>query len=79
MWYWVTRSNIQQISYIPQTEQHSPFGLMLLCLGNVTIMCMCVCVCVCVHLHLCVCVCVHMCVCVCVWPQGSEMKNECTS
>ena len=36
MWYWVGRGNIQQISYIPQTEQHSPFGLMLLCLGNVT-------------------------------------------
>ena len=31
------RGNIQQISYIPQTEQHSPFGLMLLCLENVTI------------------------------------------
>ena len=28
MWYLVTRGNIQQISYIPQTEQHSPFGLM---------------------------------------------------
>ena len=34
---------------IPQTEQHSPFGLMLLHLGNVTIMCVCVRVCVCVH------------------------------
>ena len=42
MWYLVTRGNIQQISYIPQTEQHSPFGLMLLCLGNLTIMCVCV-------------------------------------
>ena len=30
------RDNIQQISYIPQTEQHSPFRLMLLRLGNVT-------------------------------------------
>ena len=40
----VTRGNIQQINYIPQIEQHSPFGLMLLCLGNVTIMCVCVCV-----------------------------------
>ena len=30
------RGNIQQISYIPQTEQHSPFGPMLLHLGNVT-------------------------------------------
>ena len=39
----VTRGNIQQINYIPQIEQHSPFGLMLLCLGNVTIMCVCVC------------------------------------
>ena len=26
MWYWVPRSNIQQISYIPQTEQYSPFA-----------------------------------------------------
>ena len=53
MWYLVTRGNIQQISYIPQTEQHShlPFGLMLLCLGNVTIMCACshVCVSVCTN------------------------------
>ena len=31
---------------IPQTEQHSPFGLMLLRLGNVTIVCVCVTVCV---------------------------------
>ena len=30
MWHWVARGNIQQISYIPQMEQHSPFGLMLL-------------------------------------------------
>ena len=37
VWNSVTRGNIQQISYIPQTEQHSPFGLMLLRLGNVTI------------------------------------------
>ena len=69
MWHLVTRGNIQQISYIPQTEQHSPFGLMLLRLGNVTIMCVFVCVlcvlCVCV---LCVCVCcvcgtwVHVCI-----------------
>ena len=36
----VAWGNIQQISYIPQMEQHSPFGLMLLCLENVTIMCM---------------------------------------
>ena len=35
----VAVGNIQQISYISQTEQHSPFGLMLLRLGNVTIMC----------------------------------------
>ena len=34
---WVARGNIQQNSYIPQTEQHSPFGVMLLRLGNVTI------------------------------------------
>ena len=33
----VASGNIQQISYIPQTEQHSPFRLMLLLLGNVTI------------------------------------------
>ena len=37
VWHLVTRGNIQQISYIPQTEQHSPFRLMLLRLGNVTI------------------------------------------
>ena len=71
-----------KISYIPQTEQHSPFGLMLLRLGNVTIMCVrvcvcahaCVCACVCVracvrvyvHTCVCVCVCVRVCVCVCV-------------
>ena len=42
MWHLVTRGNIQQISYIPQTEQHLPIGLMLLRLGNVTIMCVCV-------------------------------------
>ena len=47
-----------QISYIPQTEQHSPFGLMLLHLGNVIIVCLCVCVCVCVCVYVCVCVCV---------------------
>ena len=47
----VTRGNIQQISYIPKTEQHSPFGLMLLRLGNVTIICMYVCV------YICMCVC----------------------
>ena len=39
MWQWVPRGNIQQNGYIPQTEQHSPFGLMLLHLGNVTIIC----------------------------------------
>ena len=43
MWHLVTRGNIQQISYISQTEQHSTFGLILLCLGNVTIMCVHVC------------------------------------
>ena len=35
MWHWVARGNTQQISYIPQTEQHLPFVLMLLHLGNV--------------------------------------------
>ena len=30
MWQWVPRGNMQHISDIPQTEQHSPFGLMLL-------------------------------------------------
>ena len=40
MWQGVARGNIQQISYISQTEQHLPFGLMLLRLGNVTIICM---------------------------------------
>ena len=33
----VLYGNIQQNSYIPQTEQYLPFGLMLPCLGNVTI------------------------------------------
>ena len=32
MWQWVAIGNIQQISYIPQMEQHSPFWLIL---GNV--------------------------------------------
>ena len=59
MWQWVARGNIQQISYIPQTEQHSPFGLMLLCLGNVTIMCMYVCLYVCMY------VCVYVCMSIC--------------
>ena len=49
MWQWVARGNIQQISYIPQTEQHSPFGLMLLRLGNVTVICMYVCMYVCMY------------------------------
>ena len=31
----VTSNNI---SYIPQMKQHPPFGLMLLCLGNITIL-----------------------------------------
>ena len=38
VWYWVARGNIQQISYIPQTKQHSPFGLMLLRLGNIQLL-----------------------------------------
>ena len=37
VWRWVARGNIQQFSYISHTEQHSPFGLMLLRLRNVTI------------------------------------------
>ena len=49
MWQWVARGNIQQISYIPHIEQHSPFGLMLLRLGNVTTICMYVCMCVSTH------------------------------
>ena len=63
MWQWVARGNIQQISYIPKTEQHSPFGLMechyYVCL------CVCVCVHVCVYV-LCVCVCACVCACACV-------------
>ena len=66
VWQWVARGNIQQISYIPKTEQHSPFGLMechyYVCL------CVCVCVHVCVYvLCVCVCACVCACACVCVW------------
>ena len=38
---WVARGNIQQISYIPQTEQDSPFRFMLLSLRNVTIIILC--------------------------------------
>ena len=37
MWQWVARGNIQQTCYIPQAEQHSPFRLMLLRLGNASI------------------------------------------
>ena len=32
----VARGNIQQVSYILQTEQHTPFELMLFRLGNIT-------------------------------------------
>ena len=32
----VARGNIQPISYILQTEQHTPFELMLFRLGNIT-------------------------------------------
>ena len=53
MWQGVAIGNIQQMSYNPQTEQHSPFGLMLLHLGNVTIMCVCVCVSLCVSMCVC--------------------------
>ena len=37
MWQWVASGNIQQISCILQTEQHSPFRVkdILFCLGNV--------------------------------------------
>ena len=67
MWYWVTRGNIQQISYIPQTEQHSPFGLHAAPSGEFNYY---VHVCVCVHLHLRVCVCVCVCACVCMCVCG---------
>ena len=48
---WVARGNIQQISYIPipLMEQHLSFRLMLLHLGNVTIMCVHVCMYVCMY------------------------------
>ena len=49
MWHWVARGNIQQINYIPQTEQHLPFRLMLLRLGNVTIICIHVCMYICMY------------------------------
>ena len=51
----VARGNIQQVSYIPQMNQHLPFGLMLFRLGNVTIMYVCVCVYVCMCMYMCVC------------------------
>ena len=35
MWHQVARGNIQQISCISQTEQHSHFRLILICLGKV--------------------------------------------
>ena len=73
MWHWVARGNIQQISYIPQAEQHSPFGLMLLRLGNVTIMCVCVCACV----RVCMCACVHVCVRVCVCVRAYVRACAC--
>ena len=34
-YYWVEKCSTYN-SYIPQTEQHSPLGFMLFCLGNVT-------------------------------------------
>jgi len=58
VWHLVVKGNIQQISYIPQTEQHSPFGLMLLRLGNGTIVCVCVCACVRACMRVCMRVCV---------------------
>ena len=45
MWHLVTRGNIQQISYIPQTEQHLPIGLMPAPSGECNYY---VCVCACV-------------------------------
>ena len=63
MWQWVARGNIQQISYILQTEQHEPEGRMLLCLGNVPTMCVYVCMCVCMH----VCVCMYVGIYVCMY------------
>ena len=59
MWQWVARGNIQQISYIPQTEQRLPFGLMLLRLGNVTTICMRECMNVC--MYACINVCMYVC------------------
>ena len=76
MWQWVARGNIQQISYIPQTEQHLPFGLMLLCLGNVTTIYMCACIYVCVCI--CVCVCTYVCVCICVWYETESTETVAT-
>ena len=48
MWQQVARGNHQQIH---ACKLHSPFGLMLLRLGDVTIICTCnnLCMCVCMH------------------------------
>jgi len=70
VWHLVARGNIQQISYIRKTEQHSPFGLMLLRLGNVTIICVYVCVYICMY------VCVYICMCVCqydIWTVDASI------
>ena len=78
MWQWVARGTIQQISYIPQTEQHEPEGRMLLRLGNATIMCVYVCVYVCMYV-LCVCmyVCMYVCVYVCVYVHACMCVCTC--
>ena len=62
MWQWVARGTIQQISYIPQTEQHEPlsFGLMLLHVGNVIIMYSLYTVCV--HVNVCLYIYVQECI-----------------
>ena len=64
MWQWVAGGNIQRISYIPQTEQHSPFGLMLLHLGYACMhVCMYVFMYVCMYVGMYVCMYVGMYVC----------------
>ena len=71
---WVARGNIEQISYIPQTEQY--LLIMLTCSIPRECNCyvcmhvyVCTCVHVCVCMHMCmrmyVCMCVHMCMCAC--------------
>ena len=57
----VVVSNIQQISYIPQIEQHSPFRLILLHLGMY--------ICMPVYLSVCLSVCLHVCMYVCIYVR----------